>query len=406
METKVTADGHQYVFDQTFAHPGGDLFLQAFDSRDITHVWPSIHMRGFPHEKMEKYLVGHVPEGADVKVRDDEDMRLFLELIKEINKVLPGIQAKFATKTFFLKTYLILALAFATEIYCHMNNYPFWAVLFCGWIFALIGLGVQHDANHGSLSSNGSVNWFFGLFQDYIGGSNIDWILHHIVLHHDECNVVGADPDANSTPLTRFHVYCDITFGHKTQHYHVWIALMLYGMSAVYHSLMGNINRLFGQTPYPKAFEWHRNVSICLKMFWIWRWIILPFSQGKYWVPLVLSAMGGLYLGTFFLISHNYVGVKHFTESHRSWFRNQVETSSNVGGHGLALLNGGLNYQIEHHLFPRICSIHYSTISPVVRKFCENHGVRYTHFPTVTENLISCFQFLKQMTFKIDKKVE
>lgn len=64
----------------------------------------------------------------------------------------------------------------------------------------------------------------------------------------------------------------------------------------------------------------------------------------------------------------------------------KVVTSSNVGGWKLALLNGGLNYQIEHHLFPRMNHMHYATIAPVVRQFCEEKGIPYKHFPTVREN--------------------
>jgi len=75
----------------------------------------------------------------------------------------------------------------------------------------------------------------------------------------------------------------------------------------------------------------------------------------------------------------------------------QVETSSNVGGSWLCFMNGGLNYQIEHHIFPRVHHGLYPRLQPIVRRFCEAKGWRYTHFPTVGENVLSMVRHLRKM---------
>merc|ERR1711991_422354 len=80
---------------------------------------------------------------------------------------------------------------------------------------------------------------------------------------------------------------------------------------------------------------------------------------------------GGLYLAFFFVISHSFVG---------AWL--------------LAHINGGLNYQIEHHLFPRVHHSNYHRIAPVVRRVCEQHGIQYVHFPTIWDNVASTFEHL------------
>ena len=100
----------------------------------------------------------------------------------------------------------------------------------------------------------------------------------------------------------------------------------------------------------------------------------------------------GFYLSVFFHISHNFEGVQQLqdTSPKKSWLYNQVIASSNVGGSFLAFLNGGLNYQIEHHLFPRMHHSHYATVSPVVKKFCTEKGIPYQHFQSVWQNLKSC----------------
>jgi fatty acid desaturase (delta-4 desaturase) len=80
-----------------------------------------------------------------------------------------------------------------------------------------------------------------------------------------------------------------------------------------------------------------------------------------------------------------------------SFLYKQVTSSSNVGGRFLCFLNGGLNYQIEHHLFPRVSHTHYPTIAPIVREYCLSKNIPYVHFPTVSGNFSSCVQHLFNM---------
>ena len=81
-----------------------------------------------------------------------------------------------------------------------------------------------------------------------------------------------------------------------------------------------------------------------------------------------------------------------------SFLRNQVLSSSNVAGSWLCFINGGLNYQIEHHLFPRVQHTYYPVIAPVVKAFCDKKGIRYTHFPTILDNFLSTSRHLQKMS--------
>jgi len=119
---------------------------------------------------------------------------------------------------------------------------------------------------------------------------------------------------------------------------------------------------------------------------------------------LLCLAIGGMYLGVNFIISHNYEGVKTVLQhSDRSkhvkkdWAYEQVETSSTVGGRALGFLHGGLNYQIEHHLFPRISHVHYHKLAPVVREWCKENKLRYAYYPTLYSNVVSCYKYLDQL---------
>ena len=125
-------------------------------------------------------------------------------------------------------------------------------------------------------------------------------------------------------------------------------------------------------------------------------------------VSLWMSTVGGFYLAFFFFLSHNFDGV-HFTEGANAggdcqyeadsgFLKQQAASSSNVAGAKLCVLNGGLNYQIEHHLFPRVAHSHYPHIAPIVRDFVLAKGAPYVHFDSVGANLASVFAYLSKFS--------
>ena len=102
----------------------------------------------------------------------------------------------------------------------------------------------------------------------------------------------------------------------------------------------------------------------------------------------ITMTVTGLYLSFFFSLSHNFNGTVMFDKTEANNFaKQQIESSSNVGGEFLCHLNGGLNYQIEHHLFPRIAHTYYPYIAPIVKEWCEKNNIKYTHYPTIKDNL-------------------
>ena len=118
----------------------------------------------------------------------------------------------------------------------------------------------------------------------------------------------------------------------------------------------------------------------------------------------IFSTVESLMLSTLFSLSHNFESVDRDPtiatrnskdgETKTCWAKSQVETSSTYGGHVAGWITGGLNFQIEHHLFPRMSSAWYPYIAPTVRKVCEKHGVKYSYYPTVFENLVSTFTYM------------
>ncbi len=185
-----------------------------------------------------------------------------------------------------------------------------------------------------------------------------------------------------------------------------------FGFSVVLTSLNHMVNKK-NFTSMSKPLATHQSFEIFGSVLFFARWLVLPvyltwMSGGSIMATLCNIApmymVGGYYLALFFLISHNFDGVHMFdrdkspttvsaTSNNRFLYR-QVITASNVGGPFLCFLNGGLNYQIEHHLFPRIQHSHYPTIAPIVRAYCKAHNIPYVHYPTVWENVYACSKHL------------
>lgn len=119
---------------------------------------------------------------------------------------------------------------------------------------------------------------------------------------------------------------------------------------------------------------------------------------------LVMGACESVTLAALFALSHNFEQVdRDPTKGARGddgkavcWFKSQVETSSTYGSFIAGALKGGLNFQVEHHLFPRMSSAWYPYIAPSVTKVCKKHGVRYAYYPWVHQNFISTVKYLHQ----------
>jgi fatty acid desaturase len=157
--------------------------------------------------------------------------------------------------------------------------------------------------------------------------------------------------------------------------------------------------------------EWiasKRKYAVALRMFYCLCNIIIPFYNDFSWTTFAqINAMGisgSLTLGLLFTLSHNFEGAdRDPTRSVREtgepvcWFKAQVETSSTYGGFLAGCLTGGLNFQVEHHLFPRMSSAWYPYIAPKVREICQKHGVNYSYYPYVWQNLYSTLKYTHEV---------
>ena len=142
-----------------------------------------------------------------------------------------------------------------------------------------------------------------------------------------------------------------------------------------------------------------QKIGLLLRILFYIRFYIIPLyiypSIYTFFNICISLAVGGIYLGLNFIISHNFEGVLNNTNNNNDWAISQIESSSSVGGRILGFFHGGLNYQIEHHLFPRISHVHYYKIKPIIQEWCKKNDVKYTYYNNLWNNIYSCYKYLE-----------
>jgi linoleoyl-CoA desaturase len=280
-----------------------------------------------------------------------------------------------------------------------------------GLAMAGVGFNVQHDGGHGAYSVNPWVNRVMARSLDLLGGNAYFWHFKHNIAHHTHTNISGQDDDISLGVLGRLSPHDPWRPPYRYQHLYVW---GLYALLALEWQTTGEFRNLLtkthsGMTRVPPL---SRNQQA---LFWIGRVIFFGLAFG---IPLLHHSVGavlgayaistvtlGITLATVFQLAHC-VEEAHFARMpeetsllQREWAVHQVESTVDFAPANrlLAWYLGGLNFQIEHHLFPRVCHVHYPAIAPIVEDVCRNHGIRYAVNPTMRAALRSHWRWLRAM---------
>jgi linoleoyl-CoA desaturase len=278
-----------------------------------------------------------------------------------------------------------------------------------GFFAASIGFNIMHDACHGSFSTKGWVNEIFGLTNNFLGGNAFLWKLKHNIIHHTYTNIDGVDDDINNMPFLRQCSSQPLKPMHKFQSAYMFL---LYGFTSLFMFFMDYIkyfSRKVYTTPLkPMDFKEHF-LFWGGKLFFIAFYIALPIVMigWKWWlIGFVISQFTlGLTLAIVFQLAHvvehaefDAAGVDP-VKIENEWAIHQVKTTANFAFSNklVTWFVGGLNYQIEHHLFPRISHIHYPAISKIVKETCEKFDLNYIYFPTTRAAIASHVRFMHTM---------
>jgi linoleoyl-CoA desaturase len=289
-----------------------------------------------------------------------------------------------------------------------------------GFALAGIGMSVMHDANHGAYSSIQKVNRWMGYSLNLIGGMVFNWKLQHNVLHHTYTNIHGMDDDIADKLVLRFSPHSTPKKMHRFQFIYVFF---FYAILTLYWTVAKDIvqyiqYRKRGVNRFSKKENRFYLLSmILLKTMFIGYVIVLPVILQGYSLAVILGgfllmeAISGLVLGIVFQLAHSVEEAEYPLPNssnviENDWAIHQMDTTVNFARENklLSWYVGGLNYQVEHHLFPNICHVHYPAISKIVEETAKEFGVGYRCSPSFSAAFRSHLQMLKNFgyTFELD----
>ncbi|TBW27135.1 acyl-CoA desaturase [Gramella sp. KN1008] len=255
-----------------------------------------------------------------------------------------------------------------------------------------IGMGIMHDAIHGSYSKNKTTNKVLGYTFNLIGANAGVWKIQHNVLHHTYPNIDGADDDINQPFFLRFSPKSERLKLHKFQYLYVWF---FYALSTIFWITAKDfvkITRFKNMGFLNKKNEFRKAVSSIIgwKLLYFSYALILPLIMVPQpaWIILLaflfMHLVTGLLISTVFQVAHILPETDFPEPDTRNiiagdWYHHQLNTTSNFSPKSqvFSWLIGGLNYQVEHHLFPNICHVHYKNISGIVKKTALEFNLPY-----------------------------
>lgn len=322
--------------------------------------------------------------------------------------------SKKANAQMVIKTVLMLALAFVPYGLIMSNQFSPWQMLglaiLMGIGIAGCGFAIAHDALHGAYTNNPKINAFLGMSFEVVGASSYLWKITHNIIHHTYTNIQGIDEDLEVSPLIRLSPTSEHKPIHRYQHFYVAAA---YSLTTLFWVFVKDYQQLLRRDlgPYKNIVHPKGEVIklIAMKLVYYSYMIVLPLLVLEIaWWQFVIGFVAmhlttGLILSLVFQLAHVVEGTEHVAASENpmiedAWLVHEMKTTANFARRNklLCWYVSGLNFQIEHHLFPKMCSVHYPAISPIVQQVAEKHGVPYNLHETFFGAIRSHWRMLKQ----------
>jgi linoleoyl-CoA desaturase len=275
---------------------------------------------------------------------------------------------------------------------------------------AAIGFNVQHDGGHGAYSNRRWINKLMALSLDLLGGSSYIWARKHNLIHHSFANITGHDDDINLGLVARLSPHQRRLKFHRLQHFYLWA---LYGLLPIkwqfYDDFRAMVTGRIGEHQFVHPKGWDLVTLIAGKAVFFSLALVIPLLQHPVWAVLLFyvtaSVVQGVVLSVVFQLAHCVEEAafplprKDTGRMEAAWAVHQVETTVDFARRSrlLSWFIGGLNFQIEHHLFPQICHVHYPALSLLVEQTCKEYGLRYVTHETFLAGAASHFRWLRRM---------
>lgn len=287
-----------------------------------------------------------------------------------------------------------------------------WAIM--GVFMSGIGLSIMHDSIHGSYSKNKTVNLLLGEVINLVGGASINWKIQHNVLHHTYTNVDDYDEDIDGPFFLRFSPNKKRIGIHKFQFIYAWF---FYGLLTLNWAIYADFAALLRykkmgliKSSSKYSFGFHFMKTFILRVAYFVYVLVIPMVFSEVSVLtivlnfLLMHWIAGFMLSCIFQPAHvmecaTYSDVKGGEEIPRDWASHQVMNTVNfaITNKPFTWFVGGLNHQVEHHLFPNICHVHYTKLSKIVKETAAEYNLPYHAQPTFRSALWYHMKMLKQL---------
>jgi linoleoyl-CoA desaturase len=311
------------------------------------------------------------------------------------------------------KTIILIPLAFALYVYLLNASYPALVGIalsvVMGLVLVSIAFNVMHDACHGSYSSKKWVNELLSLTMNALGSNAFIWKIKHNIIHHTYTNVDGIDDDIAKSPILRHCPSQKWMPAHRFQFVYMFV---VYALSTILWVLLTDNIKYFNKkivvTEMKISFKEHVIFWVSKALYFFF-YVVLPIMLVGWqaWLIgyLIVNVTMGITLAIVFQLAH-VVEKTSFEEAGETekmidseWAIHEINTTANFapGNKMISWFVGGLNFQVEHHLFPRISHVHYPAISKIVKEECARFNLPYHYYPTMTEAVFSHIKVMKQL---------
>jgi linoleoyl-CoA desaturase len=271
-----------------------------------------------------------------------------------------------------------------------------------GGLTAAVGFNIMHDGAHGSFSKKEWVNELAGMSINFLGANVYMWKTKHNVIHHTYTNIDGVDDDINARPFLRMCENQKKYSIHKFQHlYFVFVYSLLYLYWIFYTDYKKYFTGKVGNLPIKKMKTADHFSFWMFKAVHFVLFVVIPIYTLGFlpWVIgfLIYTLFAGVVLSIVFQLAHTVEGT-HFPvakdenmQMEDEWVIHQLKSTANFATDNrvVSWFVGGLNFQIEHHLFKKISHVHYPALSKIVKQVCAEYNIPYLVYPKVHMALAS-----------------
>ncbi|KAK9273803.1 hypothetical protein L1049_018613 [Liquidambar formosana] len=382
----ISIQGKVYdVSDWAKDHPGGEAPLLSLAGQDVTDAFVAYHP-GNAWQYLDKFFNGCYLEDYSVS----EVSKDYRKLLSEFSKM--GLFEKKGHGVF--ATMCVVVIFFVASVYGVLWSESFWVHLVCGGLMGFMWIQsgwLGHDSGHYQIMSSRGFNRFAQVLTgNCLAGISIAWWKWNHNAHHIACNSLDFDPDLQHMPffavsstlfnsITSYFYERKMNFDALTrflisyQHWTFYPVMCLARLNLFAQSFI----LLFSNRKVP-----NRGQEILgILAFWIWYPLLvscLPNWSERVMFVLASFAVTGIQ-HVQFCLNHFSSSVYVGPPSGNDWFENQTKGTLDISCPSwMDWFHGGLQYQIEHHLFPRLPRGQLRKISPFVKELCKKHHLPYT----------------------------